>query len=89
MEDRKRRSSPLGDGSDGHAAQKRKLSSLDAAQSDAAAVVEEKAKSLLDSALGLEDGFLEVSPQLSNNDSRSTSVLPTVILHACYTLCCP
>lgn len=61
MEDRKRRSSPLGEGSDGHAAQKRKLSSLGSgALADAPSAEEESRASQLDAALGLTDGFLEV-----------------------------
>lgn len=61
MEDRKRRSSPLEDGSDGHAAQKRKLSSLSGAPAAQPAPEEESSGAQLDAALGLEDGFLEVS----------------------------
>lgn len=72
MEDRKRRSSPLGDGSDGHAAQKRKLSSLSGAQGAGAPADDESNGAQLDAALGLEDGFLEVSFSLHRDDSRST-----------------
>ena len=57
MEDRKRRSSPLGDGSDGREAQKRKLSLL----SGPTPAEEDSNGAQLDAALGLEDGFLEVS----------------------------
>lgn len=73
MEDRKRRSSPLGDGSDGHAAQKRKLSSLSGSQPGNAPAEEEHNGAQLDAALGLEDGFLEVSFSTTEDDSRSIS----------------
>lgn len=61
MDERKRRSPPLGDGSEGHAAQKRRLSTLGSIQVDSAGPEDEGEKSQLDAALGLDDGFLEVS----------------------------
>lgn len=76
MEDRKRRISPAGNSSEGHAAQKRKLSSLNISQlPDPTQYVDEtSSKSAeLDSALGLEEGFLEVSLDLRYNAATTTA----------------
>jgi hypothetical protein len=70
MEERKRRISPVRDANEGNAAQRRKLSN--AAGSQASSAEDASTGGQLDAALGLEDGFLEVS-LLESNDSRRSN----------------
>lgn len=60
MDERKRRSSPPGDSSEGHASRRRKLSTSVAVQLQSASADEQDSEPPeLDAAFGLEDGFLE------------------------------
>ena len=73
MEDRKRRASPVG-GATGTAAQKRKLSSMTSAAASESAMAGAEDGTSVDAALGLEQGFLEVSFSSEGQDIRSCRI---------------